>query len=204
MAALARRFASILLTTFMVVGVMAPGAMAAAHESDALALLNAERSANGLTPLAVHSDLTDDAQAWSQHLLAQGSLTHNPNLGSVTTGWDRLSENVGVGVSVESLHTAFMSSSGHRRNILGDYDYVGIAVVEETSSKFWITVVFMKTLDATPVSVEDPEPYANHETAPISEQPIAATPRTAATTPAPAAQVARVVFVQSGGKPIAD
>ena len=202
MAALARRFASILLTTFMVVGAMAPGAMAASHESDALALLNAERSANGLAPLAMHSDLTDDAQAWSQHLLAQGSLTHNPNLGSVTTGWDKLSENVGVGVSIESLHAAFMSSSGHRRNILGDYNYVGIAVVEETSSKLWITVVFMKTLDATPVAAEDPEPYANQEIAPVSEQPIAATPRTAvAAAPAP---VAKIVFVQNGVAPIAD
>lgn len=207
MAALARRFSSVLLTTVMVVGLMAPAAMAASHESDALALLNEARAANGLTPVAMHSDLTDDAQAWSQHLQSQGSLSHNPNLGSVTTGWDKLGENIGVGVSMQSLHNSFMSSAGHRRNILGDYNYVGIAVVQETSSKFWITVVFMKTLDATPVPTEDPEPYANQETAPVDEQPIAATPPTApaaapsATTRAP---VVKVVTVRSGATPIAD
>ncbi|MCP4307113.1 MAG: CAP domain-containing protein [bacterium] len=206
MAALARRFASVLLTTVMVVGLMAPAASAASYESDALALLNEARAANGLAPVAMHSDLTDDAQAWSQHLQSQGSLSHNPNLGSVTTGWDKLGENVGVGVSMESLHNAFMSSSGHRRNILGDYNYVGIAVVEETSSKLWVTVVFMKTLDAAPVVTDDPEPYANQETATVDEQPIAAAPRTAAPAapsvaiPAPAV---KIVMVSNGASPIA-
>lgn len=209
MAALARRIASILLTTVMVVGVMTPAASAASHESDALALLNEARAANGLAPVAMHPDLTDDALAWSQHMANQGSLSHNPSLSSVTSGWDKLGENVGVGVSISSLQDAFMASSGHRRNILGDYDHVGIAVVAETSSKLWITVVFMKELAATPVAdtADDPEPYATQEPAPASEQPIAATPRTTATTttrtPVPAV-VKMIAFVRCGSSPTAD
>lgn len=188
---------------------MAPGATAASYESDALALLNAERAASGLSPVTTHSDLTDDALAWSQHMLAEGSLTHNPSLSTVTTGWDKLGENVGVGVTIESLHTAFMNSAGHRGNILGDYDYVGIAVVAETSTKLWITVVFMKALGSTPVTEtkDNPEPYATQEPAPAGEQPIAAAPRTAVArvvpvvTPAPAPMI---TFVRSGAAPIAD
>ncbi len=207
MAALARRFASVFLTAAMVVGVMAPGASAASHEGDALALLNAARAASGLAPVAMHSDLTDDASAWSQHMLSEGALTHNPNLSSVTTGWDKLGENVGVGVSIDSLHTAFMKSSGHRGNILGDYDYVGIAVAEETESKLWITVVFMKSLGSVGPPVDDPEPYADTEPAPVSEQPIAETPRTGAPAATPVAALApapSIVFVRNGTSAIAD
>ncbi len=206
MAALARRFSSILLTAVMVMGVVAPGASAASHESDAFALLNAERAANGLSPVAMHSDLTDDALVWSQHMLAQGALSHNPSLSTVTTGWDKLGENVGVGVTIESLHAAFMASAGHRGNILGDYDYVGIAVVEETASKLWITVVFMKAIGSTPVAdaPDDPEPYANPEPAPASAQPIAGTVRTTSAAAGAAHTPTPIVFVRSGATPTAD
>ena len=210
MAALASRISSIFLTTLMVVAVMAPSASAASHESDALALLNSERAAAGLAPLSMHADLTDDALAWSRHMQQQGSLSHNPSLSSVTSGWGKLGENVGLGTSISALHTAFMNSSSHRGNILGDYDSVGIAVVEETSSKLWITVVFMRSLDATPVTpaVEDPEPYAETQPTVDNGQPVAnqATTRvaTVASTPAPAPQKpAKVIYVQSGVAPTA-
>lgn len=209
MAALARRFGSILLTTLMVIGVMAPAAAAASYENDALALINTTRTANGLAPVAMHSDLTDDALAWSHHMQSTGSLSHNPGLSSVTADWDKLGENVGVGVSIDSLHTAFMNSSGHRGNILGDYDYVGIAVVEETSSKLWITVVFMKGIAPEPVVNDDPapEPYATQAPAPATERPIAAAPSTAkkpAAAPAVVVAPTKIQFVDSGVSPIAD
>lgn len=189
MAALARRISSVFLTAMMVVAVMAPAASAASHEAEMLTLLNAARAAAGLEPVSMHSDLTDDAAAWSQHLLAEGTLSHNPNLSSVTTGWDKLGENVGVGTSAASLHSAFMASSSHRGNILGDYQYVGIAVVEETSSKMWVTVVFMKPIaqEPEPAPVADPVPYAEpHPSAgPAPLAPVATVPATGRSNPAP-------------------
>ncbi len=146
MAALARRIFATLLTTTLLLGTLTPAAIAAGGAGDLLSMMNAARSANGLAPVSMHSDLTDDALAWSQHLMAQGSLSHNPNLASVTNGWSRLGENVGVGATIASLHDAFMASSSHRGNVLGDYDYVGIAVVEENPTKLWVTVVFMKAI----------------------------------------------------------
>ncbi len=209
MAALATRLASVFLTTMMVLGVMAPSASAGAHESDALAMLNAARAAAGLSPVEMHSDLTDDASAWSRHMLEQGSLSHNPNLSSVAPNWDKLGENVGVGTSIASLHTAFMDSPGHRGNVLGDYDYVGIAVVEETSSKLWITVVFMKSLATTPIESggDDPEPYSDVTPTVVNEQPsaIRSTGSAVATAAAPTqAPRAKIAFVQVGASPIAD
>ena len=38
------------------------------------------------------------------------------------------------GQSPSSLHSAFMDSSGHKANILGDYNYVGIG----TDSATWL------------------------------------------------------------------
>ena len=210
MAALATRLASVFLTTIMVLGVMAPSASAGSYENEALAMLNAERAAAGLAPVAMHSDLTDDALAWSQHLFNQGSLSHNPSLSSVTANWDKLGENVGVGTSIAALHSAFMESAGHRGNILGDYDSVGIAVVEETSSKLWITVVFMKWLNPAPVAGdgEEPEPYSEVQPTVDNDQPAATQPTTrvaaaspAAPTPAPRTAI---LFVQVGAAPIAD
>ncbi|MDJ0663257.1 MAG: CAP domain-containing protein [Acidimicrobiia bacterium] len=206
MAALARRIASVLLTTALAVGVMAPAAGAASHEGDSLALLNAERRAAGLAPLTMHADLIDDAHAWTLHMQGQGSLSHNPNLAAVSANWVKLGENVGRGSSIAALHDAFMASSSHRGNILGDYDSVGIAVIEEAPSKLWITVVFMKTLASSPAPSDDvdPEPYSDVQPVVDNDQPAAIEPAPASTASAEPAPASFVVFVRCGASPIAD
>lgn len=205
MAALAKRFASVLLTTTLLIGALAPAASAASPESELLSLMNSERAASGLGPVATHPDLVDDAAAWSHHLMAQGSLSHNPNLAAVTASWDKLGENVGVGATISSLHSAFMSSSSHRGNVLGDYTHVGIAVVEESPTRMWVTVVFMKARGDS--SGEEPLPYSEEVPTTADQQPIADAPATASpvAAPAPAPQPARVaVYVRNGTQPFVD
>ena len=119
----------------------------ASPESTFVSRINASRAAAGLAPLEVNADLVDDAAAWSQRMLEAGAISHNPNLGSVTTGWEALGENVGVGPDEGSLHDAFMGSSGHRQNILGDFTHVGVGVVAEPE-RMWVTVIFMKAAGA--------------------------------------------------------
>ncbi len=125
-------------------------------EAEFLALLNAERGAAGLNDLVVHADLLDDARVHSQLMLDEDNLHHNPDLGSVTEGWWRLGENVGVGPDASILHDAFMNSEGHRRNIMGEWDYVGIGVQVESEYKIWVTVVFMQGWPGEPVVPEPP------------------------------------------------
>ncbi|MDJ0497024.1 MAG: CAP domain-containing protein [Acidimicrobiia bacterium] len=185
MAALARRILTTLLTTILLMGALAPAASAATAEGELLALMNAERAANGLAAVSTYADLADDALAWSRHLMSQGSLSHNPNLASVTPSWQKLGENVGVGPNVAALHAAFMASSSHRGNVLGDYDKVGIAVVEESSTKLWVTVVFMKSFGAEPPA-EEPVPYSEQGPAPSNEQPVSNNARTTVVAAAPA------------------
>lgn len=209
MAALATRIASLLFVATLVFSVAAPAASASAYEDEALALLNSARAAEGLAPVSMHSDLVDDALAWTLHMKADGQLSHNPSLASVTDDWEKLGENVGLGTSIQALHAAFMKSTGHRGNILGDYDSVGIAVVAETESRLWITVVFMKSLNPPPATEEDPEPYAEEQPLVSNGEPVAApqtdpAPKTVASPAAPAKPVVtRIVSVQVGG-PIPD
>ncbi|MCP3975100.1 MAG: CAP domain-containing protein [bacterium] len=141
-----RSFVALFSAVLLIVG-LAPGAFAASEDS-LLSKLNAERSSRGLSSLASHWDLVDDAEVHSGVMMSQDRLHHNPNLGSVTSGWVSLGENVGVGPSVKSIHSAFMNSSAHRGNILGDFTHVGIGAVRQSENKLWVTVVFMKAAGA--------------------------------------------------------
>ena len=144
---ISRRSVGAVFMALLLLVALAPSAFAASEDSF-LAKLNAERTSRGLAALQSHWDLVDDAEAHSHAMMDTGNLHHNPNLGSVTTGWVALGENVGVGPSVNSIHTSFMNSSGHRANILGDFTHVGIGAVRESENKLWVTVVFMKARDA--------------------------------------------------------
>ncbi len=161
-----------------------PAPAFAGTEGRLVARMNAERSARGLAPLRVYGDLVGDARAHSRRMMEEGRLFHNGNLGAVTTGWEALGENVGVGPSVDAIHEAFMASSSHRRNILGDFNYVGVGVVQEAEDKFWVTVIFMKG----PADLLDPAPTTTTTTTTTIPPPTTTVPAatTTTTTPPPA------------------
>ncbi|MDH3731578.1 MAG: CAP domain-containing protein [Acidimicrobiia bacterium] len=139
-----RKALSLLAAIAVMTSLAAPVAASSPDLEDSmLAFINAERAANALEPLSVYYDLVDDGRSHSVAMEEASFLHHNPDLGSVTTGWYALGENVGVGPDVDSLHDAFMASPGHAANVLGDYNYVGIGV-EQDGPRIWVTVVFMR------------------------------------------------------------
>ena len=160
--------------TVMVVGIAIPAF--AGPEGTLISRINSSRSANGLAPLETYWDLTDDARAHSAAMMDRGEIFHSTSLGGVTGVWQALGENVGVGVDLNALHDAFMSSSSHRSNILGDYNYVGVGVKTDEAGNSWVTVIFMRaaaglngetttttqppatTTTTTPAPVPEPEP----------------------------------------------
>lgn len=147
-----------------------PAAVAAvdpvAAENQFMTLINQERQARGLTPLASNGDLITGARAQAQRMLSANTLYHNPDLGSVTSGWTSIGENVGYGFSVESLHNAFMNSTGHRANILkSGYTHIGVGV-KVNGSTIWVAEVFMQspqpvaqTTFTAPFVDDDGSPY---------------------------------------------
>lgn len=116
-------------------------------ESEFVARINADRTARGLAALQVDSKLAGTSRTWSSYMAAAGSISHDPQLAAHVTAiepdWTRIGENVGYGGSVSGLHDAFMNSSGHRANILGAYNRLGVGVVVQNGT-IWVTVRFLQ------------------------------------------------------------
>ncbi|MGI9642703.1 MAG: CAP domain-containing protein [Acidimicrobiia bacterium] len=138
-----RRVLTLALTsTVLVAGLAIPAH--AGPEGTLVSRINSSRAAAGKAPLQTYWDLTDDARAHASAMRSKGSIYHSSNLAGVTSGWEKLGENVGVGVDANSLHDGFMASSSHRSNILGDYNYVGVGVKADDDGLIWVTVIFMR------------------------------------------------------------
>ena len=116
-----------------------------AAESEFIGMINQERASRGMAPLTIDTDLVAGARYQADAIRDAGRLFHNPDLGSVTTGWTWIGENVGYGYDVASLHQAFMDSPGHRANILkSDATHVGLGVVADGQT-IWVAELFMKS-----------------------------------------------------------
>lgn len=125
----------------------APTPDAAAYEF--LGLMNRARQSAGLPAMVADVPLAGTSVTWSNTMSSQNRLYHDPNLAaaasSVEPNWRRVGENVGVGWSVTSLHDAFMSSTGHRDNILSPgFNRVGIGVTYGGDGRMWVTVRFLE------------------------------------------------------------
>ncbi len=112
------------------------------HSTD---LLNADRGSAGLPGLSTNIDLYLKAQGWSNHLAQVQSLSHSNLPDGNGYNWSRLGENVGYGYSLEQVQQAFMSSPGHRANILdGGFNRVGIGVSRDGGGRYWVVQEFMQ------------------------------------------------------------
>src|SRR5438309_253533 len=119
-------------------------------ESQFVAKLNAARSAAGLRPYSVASDLTSVARQHSAQMASKQSLYHNPNLTSQVQNWQAVGENVGEGPTVSDVHAAFMHSPEHKANILDhDFTQVGVGVVVDKNGIIWVTEDFREPQSST-------------------------------------------------------
>jgi len=135
-----------LVLSLLVLPFAHPAGAAESDEQRFLDLLNGERTSRGMAPLALRAEVIPVARDWTASMMRAGGLSHNPKLADqMPSDWTAIGENVGAGSTVDSLHTAFMNSSGHRANILGDFNQVGIGSDRDASGKLWVTVDFLKS-----------------------------------------------------------
>jgi hypothetical protein len=154
------RWISLLLAILVSAGVGMAATADSGTENEFLSLINSARADNGLGPLAVDGGLQTHAQNHTQDMIASGGIYHSSSdelSAAAGSGWSRVGENVGRGQGTASLHEAFMASSGHRANILGDYNYVGIGT-DSADGYLYVTVVFMKKGETGPPPTEAPAP----------------------------------------------
>jgi hypothetical protein len=161
------------------------------------------RSSRGLGALQADGELGAVARNWAATMAAGGDIWHNPNLaGQVSANWVRLGENVGVGHDVNGLMDAFVNSSAHYANIVGDYTHVGVGVVWGDDGRMYTAHVFMALGAASAPAAEPapstgrsrpaptPEPEPEPEPEAVPEAPAPPPPP-----PPPPAEPARVATV---------
>ena len=86
----------------------------------------------GVASVSFQAAISDVARRHSQEMASKGALFHSSCLDCLRRhhGWLVVGENVGYAYSVSAVHNAFLNSPAHLANILGDYNRVGIGVVE--------------------------------------------------------------------------
>lgn len=170
----------LLVVALATLGLGASAGADSGSENSFLSAINSSRSSAGLPPVSMDGGLTSHARKHTADMIARGEIYHSTSAelqAAAGSGWSKLGENVGRGGSVSSLHDAFMKSSGHRANILGDYNYVGIGT-DTASGVLYVTVVFMKkgsTATTTTTTAPAPTTTAAPKSSPTTQAP---TPKT--------------------------
>ena len=111
--------------------------------------MNEDRAQAGKSRLKLDPELSKVARKHTREMVDRTLLHHTTTsaLSHRVTRWALLGENVGVGNTVATLHTAFMASPAHRANIMLDsFRYVGVGA-SVAGDRLWVTVVFENQLD---------------------------------------------------------
>ncbi|MFB7999753.1 CAP domain-containing protein [Streptomyces sp. NPDC056002] len=118
---------------------------ASGYTARVLTLVNNERSKAGCSPLTMNAKLTKAAQDHSKDMASHRNMSHTGSDGSspddrITRAgysWSSYGENVAYGYSTpEKVMAAWMSSPGHKRNILDcSFKEIGIGLAQPDS--YW-------------------------------------------------------------------
>jgi len=113
------------------------------EQVDVHRLVNDERRQAGLPDLLPSPHAATKAQAWAEELARSGTLRHSRLSDGLPRGWRRLTENVGRGPDLESIHRAFMDSPSHRANILDPaVTWMGTGHAVSVTGVTYVAVVF--------------------------------------------------------------
>jgi uncharacterized protein YkwD len=134
----------------VVVGLLGSASTAqadAGFEDRVLTLVNQERAARGLAPLAASGELQSAARGHADAMATRRFFAHQGPDGSTLTGrvegagyrgWTFLAENIAAGQgSPERVMSSWMASPGHRDNLLSPKAReIGVAHVQRDGTEF--------------------------------------------------------------------
>ena len=116
-------------------------------------LLNQDRNNNGLGALTLDEELCRIARIKSADMRDNGYFAHeSPTYGDIRAMLNRFGyrfsaagENIAHHANVEKAQSAFMSSQGHRQNILSQtWTKMGIGIVTDAQGAIYATQIFAK------------------------------------------------------------
>ena len=123
-----------------------------AQEQKMVNLLNQDRNNNGLAALTLDPELCRIARIKSADMRDNNYFAHeSPTYGRVGEmlkrfgyAYSAAGENIAHHANVDKAQAAFMSSSGHRANILGNWTKVGIGIVTDANGYIYATQIFAR------------------------------------------------------------
>lgn len=124
-----------------------------AQEQKVWNLLNEDRQKNGLSPLPLDEELCRLARLKADDMRDNNYFAHeSPTYGRAGDMLTRfgysfrgVGENIAHHATVEKADAAFMSSTGHRQNILGrQWNRVGVGVSVDKNGFVYVTQLFVR------------------------------------------------------------
>lgn len=120
------------------------------EELEVLDLINAYRVEQGLTPLSIIEHISYKSNEHNVYMVEVDQVNHDGfeerknNLVQVLGAY-RVGENVAYGYSTpESVVDAWIASSTHKENILGNFSHFGISITKDTNGRRYYTNMFIK------------------------------------------------------------
>ena len=185
-----------------VLAVPAPAQAASAEESKVVALTNQVRASVGVPALAWDESLAAMARTWAARMAADGIISHNPNMSTQVSGaWSKVSENVGQGPDIDTVHRALVASRSHYLNMIDtEVTFMGVGVVTKGNTVFIVENFLGRPAGAgaKTVTTKAPAPPTTKAPAP----PTTAAPRAPAA-PKPAAPTPTVPVTAPVTVPVA-
>ena len=142
-------------------------------------LINNERSANGLAPLKISSQMNEASLIRANEIVTEFSH-YRPNgtpcitvVSDMGISYMAAAENIACGqTSPEEAVSCWMNSEGHRANILNSaYEFTGVGVVQQGGVYYW-SQFFISSPDLTEEgAAAEPAPEPEPEPEPIMIEP---------------------------------
>jgi uncharacterized protein YkwD len=105
--------------------------------------INRFRADNHVAPLQWEESAYAKAVSWSQHMAAEGHLSHSKLSDGIGSGWKALGENVAYNSSLDGAIHALEQSPGHRANLLNPaFTHMAVGAVQ-VNGVWWVTQVFI-------------------------------------------------------------
>lgn len=139
--------------------VLRANASQASDEASSRSLVNQARASAGLASLAPNAGLNSVARAQAARMADRDAIYHNENLkaeaDAAGVNWQLIGENVGVGPDVQAVHEAFMSSPGHKSNVVyKTYNAIGVGIVTGKDGSIFVAHVFAQIGNSPPAATQ--------------------------------------------------
>lgn len=122
------------------VTIQVPGSVDYKMANEVVKLVNEERAKVDLAPLKMTDTLTQSAMLRAAECLTYFSHTRPDDTSCFTVNNDVWGENIAAGqVSAKSVMNSWMTSSGHKDNILdSDYKTIGVGCFYQDGAVYWV------------------------------------------------------------------